>query len=139
MISNAKQGAEAFEAGLEAHLERRDTLIRNCNSLPEVGASKQADLEIVLANSKAVEDRGITFSSNVSVARTLSALEYVILLGVYTSTMGCQWCEGGDDLYALNATSRHSHLSIRPSHRVALNSLSSSHWRPRASAGLSTT
>ena len=43
-----------FVPELETHLERRDTLIGNCNSLPEVGASKQADLEIVSAIVKAI-------------------------------------------------------------------------------------
>jgi hypothetical protein len=44
----------------------------------------------VLADANAAEGMNITFSSKVSFARMLSALEYVILSGVYTNTIDCQ-------------------------------------------------
>jgi hypothetical protein len=64
---------------LNTHLERRNALVGNRSSLPEVGASKYADLEIASAIAEAVQDVNLTFSSSDSFARTLSAREYVIL------------------------------------------------------------
>lgn len=66
---------------VDTHLECRDALLGNCNSFPKIGTSKECDLEgilvVAMVHVSSVSD--CTLSSNVSVARTLSALECVIV------------------------------------------------------------